>query len=122
EEIFGMYAALRSYLERDHQKEWDGWLQRARHISTRLALLPTIKTEVWVNPGPANAFPNLLVDWDRQHFKITPKDVRKALQDGNPSIVTGVHEDRLLLGVVLLRPDQVDIVIQRVKEVLQHSA
>ncbi len=120
EEMFGMYAALRSYLERDHQKEWDGWTERAKHIGSRLALLPTIKTEIWVNPGPANAFPNLLVDWDRQHFKTTPKDVRKALQDGNPSIVTGVHEDRLLVGVVLLRPDQVDIVIQRIREVLQH--
>ena len=122
EEMFGMYAALRSYLERDHKKEWDGWEERAKHIAGRLASLPTIKTEIWVNPGPANAFPNLLVDWDRGHFKTSPRDVRKALQDGNPSIVTGVHEDRLLIGVVLLRPDQVDIVIQRVKEVLQHSA
>ncbi|HXB10152.1 MAG TPA: hypothetical protein VNW04_23675 [Puia sp.] len=122
EEMFGMYAALRSYLERDHQKEWAGWLDRAKHIAARLAVLPTIKTEIWINPGPANAFPNLLLDWDRQHFKTTPKDVRKALQDGNPSIVTGTHGDQLLIGVVLLRPDQVDIVIQRVKEVLQHTA
>ena len=121
EEMFGMYAALKAYIDRDHQKEWEGWLERAKHIAARLAPLPTIKTEVWINPGPANAFPNLLVDWDRQHFKTTPKDVRKALQDGNPSIVTGVHEDRLLIGVVLLRPDQVDIVIQKVKEVLTHA-
>jgi uncharacterized pyridoxal phosphate-dependent enzyme len=122
EEMFGMYAALRSYLERDHQKEWDGWLERAKHIAGRLAPLPTLKTEIWVSPGPANNFPNLLVDWDQSHFKITPKEVRKALQDGTPSIVTGVHKDSLLIGVVLLRPDQIDIVINRVKEVLQHSA
>jgi uncharacterized pyridoxal phosphate-dependent enzyme len=121
EEMFAMYAALRAYLERDHQKEWDGWLGLTKHIATKLAPLPTLKTEVWINPGPANAFPNLLVDWDRQHFKTTPKDVRKALQDGNPSIVTGIQGDRLLIGVILLRPDQVDIVIQRVKEVLQQS-
>jgi len=121
EEMFGMYAALRSYIDRDHKKEWDGWLERANHIGSRLTALPTIKTEVWINPGPANAFPNLLVDWDQNHFKITPKDVRKALQDGNPSIVTGTHGDKLLIGVVLLRPDQVDIVIQKVKEVLTHA-
>jgi L-seryl-tRNA(Ser) seleniumtransferase len=119
EEMFGMYAALRAYLERDHQKEWEGWMERARHIAGRLTLLPTVKTEIWINPGPANAFPNVLVDWDRTHFNKTPKDVRKALQDGHPSIVTGIHEDRLLIGVVLLRPDQVDLVIQRVKDVLR---
>jgi len=122
EEMFGMYAALKSYIDRDHQKEWDGWMSLANHIGSKIAVLPTVKTEVWVNPGPANAFPNLIVDWDRQHFKTTPKDVRKALQDGNPSIVTGTHGDKLLIGVILLRPDQVDVVIQRVKEVLQHSA
>ena len=121
EEMFGMYAALKSYIDRDHKKEWDGWMDRAGHIAAKLKTLPTVKTEIWVNPGPANAFPNLLVDWDRQHFKTTPKDVRKALEDGNPSIVTGTHGDQFLIGVVLLRPDQVDIVIQRVKEVLQHS-
>ena len=121
EEMFGMYAALKSYIDRDHQKEWDGWMDRAKHIGARLSTLPTLKTEIWVNPGPANNFPNLIVDWNREHFKITPKEVRQALQDGNPSIVTGNHGDKLLVGVVLLRPDQIDIVIQRVKEVLQHS-
>jgi len=121
EEMFGMYAALSAYLERDHKKEWADWLERANLIGSRLATLPTIKTEVWINPGPANNFPNLLVDWDQQHFKITPKDLSKALADGNPSIVTGRHGDKLLIGVVLLRPDQVDIVINRVKQVLQQS-
>jgi L-seryl-tRNA(Ser) seleniumtransferase len=122
EEMFGMYAALKSYIDRDHQKEWNDWTERANHIGSKIAVLPTVKTEVWVNPGPANAFPNLIIDWDRQHFKTTPREVRKALQDGNPSIVTGTHGDKLLIGVILLRPDQIDIVIQRVKEVLQHSA
>lgn len=121
EEMFGMYAALKSYLERDHKKEWELWLERAKHIGTRLSSVPTLKTEIWVNPGPANAFPNLLVDWDQQRIKITPKEVRKALEDGSPSIVTGSHEDKLLIGVVLLRPDQVETVVQRVKEVLLHA-
>ena len=26
EEMFGMYAALKAYLERDHEKEWQEWL------------------------------------------------------------------------------------------------
>jgi len=121
EEMFGMYAALKSYLERDHQKEWDGWLERAKHIAARLASIPTLKTEIKVDPGPANAFPSLVVDWDQQRVKITPKDVQKALKEGTPSIVTGGHENQLLIGVVLLRPEQVDIVAQRVKEILGHA-
>ncbi|HVW62233.1 MAG TPA: hypothetical protein VHC48_19415 [Puia sp.] len=45
----------------------------------------------------------------------------KSLKEGNPSIVAGNHNDRLLIGVVLLRPAQVDIVARRVKEILEHG-
>ncbi|HTI90226.1 MAG TPA: aminotransferase class V-fold PLP-dependent enzyme [Puia sp.] len=121
EEMFGMYAALKSYLERDHQKEWDEWLERARHIAARLASVPTLKSEVLVDPGPANAFPSLSVDWDRQKVKITPKEVLKALKEGNPSIVAGGRHDKLTIGVVLLRPDQIEVVAQRVKKILEQA-
>lgn len=121
EEMFGMYAALKAYLERDHQKEWNEWLERAKHIADRLRAIPTLTTEVVVDPGPANAFPSLAVDWDHQLVKITSKEVLTALKEGNPSIVAGGHHDRLMIGVVLLRPDQVDIVAQRVKDILEHA-
>ena len=121
EEMFGMYAALKSYLERDHKKEWDEWLERARHIAARLASVPTLTSEVMVDPGPANAFPSLSVDWDRQRVKITPKEVLKALKEGNPSIVAGGRHDKLTIGVVLLRPDQIEVVAQRVKKILEQA-
>lgn len=121
EEMFGMYAALKAYIERDHEKEWNEWLATTKHIAGILAAVPTIKTETVVDPGPANAFPSLAVDWDQQKVKITPKDVLKALKEGNPSIVAGGHNNRLLIGVVLLRPDQVDIVARRVKQILEHA-
>ncbi len=121
EEMFGMYAALKAYLERDHQKEWNEWLERAKHIAGRLAAVPTVKTEVWTDPGPANAFPSLTVEWDPQRVKITPKEVTKSLKEGSPSIVAGIRHDKLTIGVVLLRPDQVDIVAKRVKEVLERA-
>ena len=121
EEMFGMYAALKAYLERDHQKEWNEWLERAHHIAARLASVPTLKSEVWVDPGPANAFPSLSVDWDQQKVKITPKEVLKALKEGSPSIVAGGRHDKLTIGVVLLRPDQIDVVAQRVKEILEKA-
>jgi L-seryl-tRNA(Ser) seleniumtransferase len=121
EEMFGLYAALKVYLEKDHQKEWNGWLETAKHIAGRLASVPTLKTEVVVDPGPSNAFPSLVLDWDPQRVKITPKEVLKALKEGNPSIVAGGHKDKLRIGVVLLRPDQVDIVAQRVKQVLEQA-
>lgn len=119
EEMFGMYAALKAYLEKDHHKEWDDWLQRAKHIGTRLETIPTVKSKIVVNPGPANAFPSLYVTWDQTKVKTKPKDVLAALKSGTPSIVANGHNDTLIIGVVLLRPDQIDVVATKVKAILQ---
>lgn len=121
EEMFGMYAALKAYLERDHKKEWEDWIQRTKTIGSQLEALPTVKTEVWVDPGPANAFPSLNVTWDQTKIKIKPGDVVAALKNGTPSIVAGGRKEHLTIGVVLLRPDQVDIVAKRVKSILQQA-
>ena len=121
EEMFGMYAALKAYLERDHKKEWEEWLQRTKHIGSQLESLPTVTTETYVDPGPANAFPSLHVKWEQSKIKISPKEVVKALKSGTPSIVANGNDEHLTVGVVLLRPDQVDVVSGRVKSILQQA-
>jgi L-seryl-tRNA(Ser) seleniumtransferase len=122
EEMFGMYAALKSYLERDHAKEWAEWLDRAKRIGTQLEKVATVKTQTRISPGPANALPGLEVTWDATKVKTTPKEVVKALVEGTPAIVANGRHDALEIGVVLLRPDQVDIVAKRVKEILEQAA
>lgn len=121
EEMFGMYAALKSYLERDHKKEWNDWLDRTKRIANQLQTVPTVKSETFVEPGPANAFPSLHVTWDQTKIKTTPKDVLEALKNGTPSIVATGKDNILNIGVVLLKPEQVDIVARRVKEILQQA-
>jgi len=125
EEIFGMYAALKSYIERDHKKEWQDWLDRITRITSRLKGIPSVKGETYIDPGPANAFPSLHVTWDQEQVKMTPKDVLTALKNGTPSIVANIvdkGDDKVLsIGVVLLKPEQVEIVARRLKEVLQHA-
>ena len=121
EEMFGMYAALKAYLERDHKKEWEEWIGRTKHIGSQLERIPGVKTETVIDPGPANAFPSLNVTWDPDKIKIKPKEVVAALKNGTPSIVANGREDHLTIGVVLLRPEQVDIVAGRVKSILQQA-
>jgi uncharacterized pyridoxal phosphate-dependent enzyme len=122
EEMFGMYAALKSYIERDHKKEWEDWLQRAKRIGSKLETLQTVKTETVVDPGPANSFPSLFVTWDQSKIKTQPKAVLVALKEGTPSIVANAKGDNtLVVGVVLLRPDQVDVVAGRVHSILQKA-
>lgn len=127
EEIFGMYAALKAYLELDHEKEWQDWLDRIERIKTKITTIETVSGETHVSPGPANAFPSMLVSWDQEKVKMTAKEVSDALKAENPSIVTNVRrgrdgaEDRLSVGVVLLKPEQVDYVAERLADVLSKA-
>ena len=54
-------------------------------------------------------------------IKIKPEEVVSALKTGTPSIVANGKGDHLTIGVVLLRPDQVDVVAGRVKSILQQA-
>ena len=122
EEMFGMYAALKAYLEKDHKKEWEMWLTRARRIGSALESVPSVRHEINIEPGPANAFPSLDVSCDASKVKITPTEVRDALLNGKPAIATGGGaRDKLRLGVVLLKPDQVDVVARRTREILENA-
>ena len=56
EEMFGMYAALKSYVERDHKKEWQDWLDRISRIKSQLETIATVKGETHVEPGTGKCF------------------------------------------------------------------
>jgi L-seryl-tRNA(Ser) seleniumtransferase len=64
----------------------------------------------------------LFVTWDQSKIKTQPKAVLVALKEGTPSIVANAKGDNtLVVGVVLLRPDQVDVVAGRVHSILQKA-
>lgn len=125
EEMFGMYAALKSYLERDHKKEWQDWLGRAESIRSEIMAIQSVKGEIHVPDGPANVVPSLHVTWDSKQVRTTPKEVHDALKSGTPSIFCALGkkdgEALLSVGVVLLRPEQVAIVADRLKAILQKA-
>ncbi|HRP34095.1 MAG TPA: aminotransferase class V-fold PLP-dependent enzyme [Agriterribacter sp.] len=126
EEMFGMYAALKAYLERDHEKEWQDWLNRIQKIKKIVESVPGVTGQIHIEPGPANAFPSLDLTWDEQQVKISPRDVQTSLRNGTPSIVANAGKGpdgkpRLRVGVVLLKPEQVSIVAQRVREILKNA-
>ena len=112
-------------LTRDHKKEWQDWLDRIKRIQAHVEKIPGVKGETHIEPGPANAFPSLLVTWNQKTVKMTATEAQSALQKGTPSIVANVatkdNKQVLSIGVVLLKPEQVDIVARRLKEILQHA-
>jgi L-seryl-tRNA(Ser) seleniumtransferase len=88
-------------------------------MASILEKLPGVKCETVVPGGQANVFPSLHVQLDQARFKMGAKEVLEALKTGTPSIVANGQDNMLVLGVVLLRADQVDVVAKRTKQILE---
>jgi L-seryl-tRNA(Ser) seleniumtransferase len=122
EEIFGMYVALEKYINNDHDKEWKEWEAKIALIDNTIKQVPGMSTEVHV-PPLGNHTPTLRVSWDTSKVKITDKQLREALRNGNPSIeLGGGKENTFSVTVFMLKPGQEKIVATRLKEELSKAA
>lgn len=121
EEMFGMMVALESYLERDHEKQWKEWVERTETIAEEAETLPSVSSELKVNEGPANHFPDLQLSWDQSQIQISPEEVVEKLKEGKPRIEISSNDEGLYITVVMMKPEQVDIVARRVREVLEQA-
>lgn len=120
EEIMGMYVALEKYINQDHEKEWKEWETKLAYVENTIKTVSGITTEVHV-PPLGNHTPTLRVTWDKA--KLSEKQLREALQNGNPSIeVGGSSENSINVTVFMLKEGQEKIVATRLKEELSKAA
>ncbi|GEO21939.1 aminotransferase class V-fold PLP-dependent enzyme [Cyclobacterium qasimii] len=119
EEILGMYMALETFINRDHDKIWQTWEDRVALIDDAIADIPGITTEV-VIPEVANHNPSLKISWEGSQHGFSAKDVGGDLREGNPSIETIDWEEpkSLRLTVFMLEKGQDKIVAKKLKESL----
>jgi L-seryl-tRNA(Ser) seleniumtransferase len=122
EEILGMYVALEKYIHKDHDKEWKEWEDKLAQIDNAVKKIPGISTEVKI-PPLGNHTPTLHVTWDTSKIKLTDKQLREALRNGNPSIeLGGGTPNSVSVTVFMLKPGQEKIVAARLKEELTNAS
>lgn len=115
EEIFGMYAALKHYIEYDHEAEWKVWETNIAVIENAARSVKGVTTKVFV-PPLGNITPTLELTWDTS--RLTVKDLQEKLRDGSPSIEVMPHDDKSIhITVWVMRPGQEKVVAKRLKEV-----
>jgi len=125
EDMVAMWAAVERFVKLDHQAEWQEWERRLGIIETAVKTIPTVTTERIV-PPIANQVPHVIIDWDPQRVKATPRQISDRLGQGNPPIrlgrVHGTGSKGLLVSVFLLEPAEVEIVARRLRDALQAAA
>jgi len=118
EEVLGMYMALESFVNRDHEKEWKVWEAAIAHIEGAVRNLNGITTTVVV-PDLGNVTPTLHMSWDLNKVKLSGKELQEKLRKGDPSIeVADVKDSSIVITAWMLKAGQEKIVAARLKEVL----
>ena len=118
EEVLGMYMALESFINQDHDKEQKIWEPAIAHIEGAVKTVDGVTTSVVV-PTLGNVTPTLHMNWDINKVKLSGKDVQEKLRAGNPSIeVADVRESSIAVTAWMLKPGQEKIVAKRLREVL----
>ncbi len=122
ETMLAMMVAVESLLARDHEAEWREWEQRIELIADRVGVIDGVRTETFAPPLHYHV-PHLRIQWDEQQVPVAPADVKRRLREGDPSIeLRSSPNDRIELGVWMLKPGQEKIVAERIHEILAAAA
>ena len=134
EQIVGMVAAIDWFLSQSDAEMEAEFLRRINRITGALKDIPTLKTEIFI-PPIANHVPHLLIRYDQDRVKITPREVAKQLRAGTPSIelnpATGspkgsagmpTDANKIVVGVWMLEPGEDLAVGNRLRDVLAKAA
>jgi L-seryl-tRNA(Ser) seleniumtransferase len=109
--------------------------RRAERIATHLKGLPSLETDIAI-PPVANHVPHLLIRYNQEKLKISPRDAMMELRRGTPSIElnpstgsrtgasAGIPADvnTIVVGVWMLQPGEEMIVARRLREVLEKAS
>jgi len=119
EEIVGMFAAVERYLKIDHDQEWKTWERKLGQIERMVSAVPGVRTQRFV-PEVANHVPHVCVSWDESALGLTRADCATQLEQGEPSIVCLVDDERKGVAVTpyMMQPGDELIVARRLRSIL----
>ena len=119
EEIAGLVAAVRAYLQQDPEAWRQEQTGKIQALQTGLQGLPQVRVSV-VDSGESG-YPVLAVELEENPSGLTLVDLVLGLLEGDPAVAVGQQEiprGRLILNPVSLGVDQLELVIERFGSIL----
>jgi uncharacterized pyridoxal phosphate-dependent enzyme len=89
EEMLGMLAAVEAWTTRDHEKEWDRWMDWLNLIADKATKIKGVSHKINIPEGLNNRAPNLVISWDPTQFNITGAEVAELFGRSEPRIAIG---------------------------------
>jgi uncharacterized pyridoxal phosphate-dependent enzyme len=120
EEILGMWLALESFVNIDHDMEYAKFEGRINLIKSAAEKVHGVRTQI-NHPKLGNCTPTLNITWDPLLIKANGNQLREALRRGTPSIEVVGGAESLSITAWQLKEGEDRIVAKRLREVLQEA-
>ncbi len=122
EEMLGMLAAVEAWTTRDHEEEWNTWMDWLDLIAKKVTKIKGVSTSVKEPVDLNNRAPMLVVQWDPLQLNITGYQVAEDCARKPPRLAIG-HEDEDGSSSVNITPNQMqggqaEIVADRIYKLL----
>ena len=108
EEIIALVVALVLAVRMDQTADIAGWNDRARWLAGELAGVPGVVARYAMNNG---GYADVDLEWDQSVIPIQPREFKRILREGTPSIVY----DGTTVRTRQLRPGEDRLVADRLK-------
>lgn len=122
EEIMGMLAAVEAWTKRDHEAEWQGWLDKLEFIAQKVTQIEGVTTRVRQPRGLSNRAPVLAVEWDAAALRITGDEVAEDFARKAPRIAVGSGEEGGRSAIHItpsqMQPGDEEVVAERICGIL----
>ncbi len=120
EELVGLMAAVRWYLDLDHDKLMETYESQVQHVIDAFSDIPNASARRNFPSEAGQPMPRAEILLDEQSLGITRDEVLTQLRDGEPSIaLAAAGANGIFVNPQTLGPGQEKIIITRIKQILE---
>ena len=132
ETIVGFVTALKLYLQKDEEKAYNEWLEKAHWVTGQLTDLPGVEAGIDYQATVEDNEPMVPLSYiklDESVTRISGRTLRNKLRDGDPSIETLyepgflLHQpkDKLIINPEFLLEGEPEYVVNTIKNILEKA-
>ena len=119
EEAAGLLTAVELYMEHDEEAVLLEWERRCRMIGDAVGDIDGVSAE-YRRPAVPGHPPGPVLHVDLSpNFPLSPSELDRRLQDGDPPIHVGVHPDYITVDPQTLQDGDAEIIANRLSEILR---
>ncbi|MDE0469826.1 MAG: aminotransferase class V-fold PLP-dependent enzyme [Candidatus Poribacteria bacterium] len=123
EEMVGLLAAVNWYLDQDYEALQQSYEDQVTYYDEVFADIQGVTVHRSFPSEAGQPMPRTEIRFDAEQLGITRDEILQQLTEGEPSIdIAGAGADGVLINGQTLMPGEVEIIAQRLKEILGKTA